>query len=362
LPKAKSVPVASAAAAAVAAPASSVAGAASSPKKSSWFSGRYKSWLWSSKPKDHSEPIEEDSNSYYYEADLDSTSPSKSVPAVSPSATVATSAKSVDAAGKGKGGADVKFLVKSLVPTSKELASLNLKPGLNHVVFSVNTGLRGVQTVSCQLFLWDARTPVVISDVDGTITRSDVPGMFLPYVGRDWSQKGVANLFSKIHENGYNMLYLTARSIGQANSTRGFISSLTQGSIRLPPGPVFMSPDRLIHALNREVVERKPEEFKIGCLESLKSIYPSDFNPFSAGFGNRPSDIHSYLAVGIPELRIFSVNPLGTVTTANVTYKKSYTDLGALVHDMFPAKRDQTAFNDAMWWSLPLDVVEEFEK
>ncbi len=35
-----------------------------------------------------------------------------------------------------------------------------------------------------------ADVPIVISDIDGTITRSDLPGMFLPYVGRDWSQIG----------------------------------------------------------------------------------------------------------------------------------------------------------------------------
>lgn len=74
----------------------------------------------------------------------------------------------------------------------------------------VRTGLRGIQTVSCMLYLWRpgavgvsdvppvrsrARrpdVPIVISDIDGTITRSDIPGMFLPYVGRDWSQIGGA--------------------------------------------------------------------------------------------------------------------------------------------------------------------------
>ena len=157
-----------------------------------------------------------------------------------------------------------------LCPTSEQLEALHLKSGANQVVFSVRTGLRGVQTVSCQLFLWEDDAPIVISDVDGTITRSDVPGQFLPYVGRDWSQKGVAELFSRIQRNGYNIVYLTARSIGQANSTRGFITSLTQDGSSLPNGPVFMSPDRLLHAFNREVIERRPEVFKIRCLESLK--------------------------------------------------------------------------------------------
>ncbi len=325
-------------------------GPPSSP--SSW--SRYKSWIWKEKNVNQEKsggrgrsnsaaiPTEDDSNSYYFDDaeggnKLSAQDPTASAPPRNAVAPVLP-----------------ETLVKSLVPTSDELKSLNLKPGANQVVFSVETGLRGKQSLSCQLFLWDADVPIVISDVDGTITRSDVPGMFLPYVGKDWSQKGVTDLFSRIQNNGYNILYLTARSIGQANSTRGFISTLIQGNSRLPNGPVFMSPDRLIHALSREVVERRPEEFKIQCLESLKRIYPTDFNPFSAGFGNRPSDVSSYLAVGIPELRIFVINPLGTVTTANITYKKTYTDLSVLANDMFPAKRDDTTYNDALFWSVPI--------
>ena len=40
-------------------------------------------------------------------------------------------------------------------------------------------------------------------------------GQILPYVGKDWSQKGVTNLFSNIERNGYKFVYLSARAIGQ---------------------------------------------------------------------------------------------------------------------------------------------------
>lgn len=48
------------------------------------------------------------------------------------------------------------------------------------------------------------------------VHRSDVLGHILPMVGKNWEQIGVAQLFSKIEENGYKMLYLSARAIGQA--------------------------------------------------------------------------------------------------------------------------------------------------
>ena len=52
---------------------------------------------------------------------------------------------------------------------------------------------------------------MVISDIDGTITKSDVLGHILPVIGRDWAQSGVAELFSKIRANGYHIMYLSAR-------------------------------------------------------------------------------------------------------------------------------------------------------
>lgn len=38
----------------------------------------------------------------------------------------------------------------------------------------------------------------------------------------------------------------------------------------------------------REVIERKPEEFKISCLKDIQTLFPSIMgNPFYAGFGNK---------------------------------------------------------------------------
>lgn len=40
----------------------------------------------------------------------------------------------------------------------------------------------------------------------------------------------------------------------------------------------------------REVIERKPEEFKIACLSDFKALFPTK-QPFYAGFGNRETVI-----------------------------------------------------------------------
>ena len=128
----------------------------------------------------------------------------------------------------------------------------------------------------------------MISDIDGTITKSDVLGHILPAIGHDWAQSGVAQLFSKIRNNGYHIMYLSARAIGQSTITKDYLHSVKQGGVHLPDGPLFLNPDSLLHAFKREVIDRNPEEFKISCLKEIQSLF-GDKNPFFAGYGNRPN-------------------------------------------------------------------------
>lgn len=55
---------------------------------------------------------------------------------------------------------------KTLRLTSDQLKKLNLKPGPNPMTFSVNKA-----TCPATMYLWNYRTPIVISDIDGTITK-----------------------------------------------------------------------------------------------------------------------------------------------------------------------------------------------
>ncbi|EKX42221.1 hypothetical protein GUITHDRAFT_74095, partial [Guillardia theta CCMP2712] len=145
------------------------------------------------------------------------------------------------------------------------------------------------------------KSKIVISDVDGTITKSDLLGHIAPAFGIQWAQKGVAQLLTRIHQNSYKILYLTARPIGQADATKSYLQSVHENGVRLPIGPVITSPDGMIKAVHREVIMRKPEEFKIECLSTLRKLFPLDSLPFYAGFGNRPTDVVSYQAVKIPD-------------------------------------------------------------
>ncbi|CAH2054359.1 unnamed protein product [Thlaspi arvense] len=252
-------------------------------------------------------------------------------------------------------------LVRTNVPTNEQIASLNLKDGQNMVTFSFSTRVLGTQQVDAHIYRWRWDTKIVISDVDGTITKSDVLGQFMPLVGKDWTQSGVAKLFSAIKENGYQLLFLSARAIVQAYLTRSFLLNLKQDGKALPNGPVVISPDGLFPALYREVIRRAPHEFKIACLEDIKKLFPKDYNPFYAGFGNRDTDELSYRKLGIPKGKIFIINPKGEVATGHrIDVKKSYTSLHTLVNDMFPPTSlvEQEDYNPWNFWKLPVEEVD----
>lgn len=142
----------------------------------------------------------------------------------------------------------IKNYAKTLRLTSTQLKSLNLKSGANEISFSVNKA-----TCTAFMYVWKHDVPIVISDIDGTITKSDALGHVLTMIGRDWTHLGVAKLYTDIAANGYHLLYLTSRAVGQADTTRNYLNGIVQDKYKLPKGPVIMSPDRTFSALRRYV-------------------------------------------------------------------------------------------------------------
>ncbi|KAI8911086.1 Lipin/Ned1/Smp2-domain-containing protein [Gorgonomyces haynaldii] len=248
---------------------------------------------------------------------------------------------------------------KSLRLTSDQLKLLNLNKGINHITFSIFSSLQGKQQCSAKIFFWDHKTKIVISDVDGTITKSDVLGHVFTMVGRDWTHAGVANLYTNIHKNGYQFLYLTSRAIGQASYTRDYLAKVEQDRQQLPEGPLLLSPDRLIRAFTREVILRKPEEFKIACLRDIKRLFGKE-PCFYAGFGNRITDALSYRSVDVPPSRIFTVDPSGELKLELIAnFKSSYIQLNETVDQVFPntATKIDPDFNDFSFWNQPPVIV-----
>ncbi|XP_062918541.1 phosphatidate phosphatase LPIN2 isoform X1 [Mobula hypostoma] len=226
---------------------------------------------------------------------------------------------------------------KSLRLSSEQIASLKLKEGPNDAVFSITTQYQGTCRCEGTIYLWNWNDKVIISDIDGTITKSDALGQILPQLGKDWTHPGIAKLYHKIHENGYKFLYCSARAIGMADMTRGYLHWVNDKGTILPRGPLLLAPSSLFSALHREVIEKKPEKFKIECLNDIKNLFNVCNEPFYAAFGNRSNDVCAYKQVGVPDYRIFTVNPKGELIQEQTKgNKSSYIRLSELVEHVFP--------------------------
>ncbi|XP_048508098.1 phosphatidate phosphatase LPIN1 isoform X2 [Athalia rosae] len=253
---------------------------------------------------------------------------------------------------------------KTLRLSSEQIESLNLKEGPNEVVFSVTTAYQGTTRCRCHIYRWKWDDKIVISDIDGTITKSDVLGHILPIVGKDWAQSGVAQLFTKIKNNGYKLLYLSARAIGQARLTREYLKSIKQGDLSLPEGPLLLNPTSLLSAFHREVIEKKPEQFKISCLSDIQALFPEDVKPFYAGYGNRINDVWAYRAVGIPIVRIFTINHRGELKhELTQTFQSSYSNMSYIVDHLFPPLPEDATdeFSNFAYWREPILEIPDLE-
>ncbi|XP_051771583.1 phosphatidate phosphatase LPIN2 isoform X1 [Ctenopharyngodon idella] len=254
---------------------------------------------------------------------------------------------------------------KSLRLSSDQIASLKLKEGPNDVMFSITTQYQGTCRCEGTIYLWNWDDKVIISDIDGTITKSDVFGQILPQFGKDWTHQGIAKLYHSVAENGYKFLYCSARAIGMADMTRGYLQWVNDGGIILPRGPLMLSPSSLFSAFHREVIEKKPEIFKIECLTDIKNLFLLNKHPFYAAFGNRTNDVFAYKEVGVPLCRIFTVNPKGELIQEQTKgNKSSYSRLSELVDHVFPllSKEQSSAFNfpefsTFCFWRQPIPEI-----
>uniref|UniRef100_A0A672R679 phosphatidate phosphatase n=1 Tax=Sinocyclocheilus grahami TaxID=75366 RepID=A0A672R679_SINGR len=263
-------------------------------------------------------------------------------------------------------------LWKPTLQACSSQASLHLKDGPNDVVFSVTTQYQGTCRCEGTLYLWNWDDKIVISDIDGTITRSDTLGHILPTLGKDWTHQGIARLYHKVSQNGYKFMYCSARAIGMADMTRGYLHWVNERGTMLPMGPVLLSPSSLFSAFHRlEVIEKKPEKFKIECLTDIKNLFYPNTEPFYAAFGNRATDVYSYKEVGVPLNRIFTVNPKGELIQEHAkTNISSYGRLCEVVDHVFPLLiRGNTAdfpcsdtFSQFTFWREQLPEVDKQEQ
>ena len=108
---------------------------------------------------------------------------------------------------------DYKYYLKS-----EEWEAVGLDHGVNHGKMVIED-----YELKFNVFLYDQDAKFIVTDIDGTITRSDIKGHLKTRFKMDHHHKGVIELFDKADENGYNIFYLTARSVAQYDTTKAYL-------------------------------------------------------------------------------------------------------------------------------------------
>lgn len=219
--------------------------------------------------------------------------------------------------------------------TTAQLGKLGLAMGPNPIVYRVTTATGTLVSTSAVVHLINNTAKLVISDIDGTVTKSNIRGMILPALGlSDWKHRGVVELYKKIADQGYTMVYLTNRAIGQSDMTREYIYSLKETPYQMPRGPVLLQVESLLGAFQTEVIKGQPEVNKIAALSRVKGLFPG--NPFYSGFGNKAWDILAYKALSINPDMIFNVEDDSELVSEGTGIPTNYTTLIQNVPFMYP--------------------------
>lgn len=220
--------------------------------------------------------------------------------------------------------------------TPSQLSQLGLHPGPNPIQYRVVTESGSEVTTEACIHLLNYTAQFVVSDIDGTVTKSNVRGFLLPALGlSDWKHTGVVELYDKIASQGYTVLYLTNRPIGQSKLTRKYINSLEERQYMMPRGPILLQAVSLLGSIQTEVISGQPEVNKIASLSRIRGLFPGR-DPFYAGFGNKPWDSLAYKAIGINPDRIFKIDEDSLIISEGTGLPANYTQMIRRVQDIFP--------------------------
>lgn len=206
-----------------------------------------------------------------------------------------------------------------------------LRDGRNrarYLLFHNDDDLIGVAPI--HIYSWSSCDRIIIIDIDGTITRSNIRGVVDTVLTEQYQHchDGVCEFFSSLLAETTNKsessgtvraVYLTSRPIGLANTTRKFLSELRQQSQKksLPDGAMIGFEGTLTQLLMMELVSKNVHDFK------SKTLRNQVLRPFSelgrnndvllAGFGNTSMDCQGYHDAGLELHKIYWIDKQSTI-------------------------------------------------
>ena len=219
----------------------------------------------------------------------------------------------------------------SCILSNRELKQIRLKEGRN-VAQLVFNDLKHKQVFD--IYLLDQQTKLVVTDIDGTITKSDFKGLLAKIFEYDHHHDGVIELFDAVSKNGYDLIYISAISSSADELTRKYLFDQLQNidGYSLPRSPLFMSPITWHKAL----ISQDKAAIKLSTLQSIIELFDAKENVIAAAYGNKDTDTKAYLDSGIDPNKVFLVNEEGHMIDIGTVTKSSYVEQFQNVNTMFP--------------------------
>jgi len=234
-----------------------------------------------------------------------------------------------------------------------------LTPGKNEISYILHSTSTIIAHAHAHLYNWSSSDTIICSDVDGTITKSDVSGAWNTVLWNKFTSAsahgGVCQLYSQLErylgkervvdlhlkeikaewnnnsdshdddENDTNkgklrFVYLSSRPIALIEKTKSYITSLAQNDHALPHGPILHHSGSLSQVLYTELWRKDIYEFKADILRKyvvlpfLRAGKPMNEKIFVAGFGNKHTDAIAYEMAGMKRQDIYIINKESTVS------------------------------------------------
>jgi phosphatidate phosphatase LPIN len=142
------------------------------------------------------------------------------------------------------------------------------------------------EEICSEIYMWDHKDKIIISDIDGTVTKSTVRGVIYPLFGIKWHYRGIKKLYYKLISDGYKIIYLTAKPLDLKEQTRNYFNE-----INMPDGPIITRPTGWFESAYMELYGKPADIFKSEVLSDLNKLFEGDFH---AGFGNKDTDCKAY--------------------------------------------------------------------
>ena len=193
-----------------------------------------------------------------------------------------------------------------------QLAQL-LRPGRNPARYFLLDEDKVVGVAYTNVFLWSGEDRVVISDIDGTITKSNAGGIYDTILTESYKHchEAVCQFFSLVaSKERTKVLYVTSRPISLSVRTRKFIDNLRQQNHSLPEGPVLGFLGNIPQLLIMELVAYRTHHFKAEILwkHVVEPFRRAGLvHPFHAAFGNTFLDVQAYGMVAVPLARTYII-------------------------------------------------------